>query len=88
MGFKETLGQLLERQDLTHEAMLGVMHQVMGGELTQAQIAAFLIALRAKGETVDEIAAAAMVMRELSIKVDIQDKAHLIDTCGTGGEGI
>ena len=88
MGFKETLGQLLERQDLTHEAMLGVMHQVMGGELTQAQIAAFLIALRAKGETVDEIAAAAMVMRELSIKVDIQDKAHLIDTCGTGGDGI
>jgi len=65
-----------------------VMHQVMGGELTQAQIAAFLIALRAKGETVDEIAAAAMVMRELSIKVDIQDKAHLIDTCGTGGDGI
>ena len=88
MGFKETLGQLLEHQDLTHEAMLGVMHQVMGGELTQAQIAAFLIALRAKGETVDEIAAAAMVMRELSIKVDIQDKAHLIDTCGTGGDGI
>ena len=88
MGFKETLGQLLERQDLTHEAMLGVMHQVMGGELTQAQIAAFLIALRAKGETVDEIAAAAMVMRELSIKVDIQDTAHLIDTCGTGGDGI
>ena len=88
MGFKETLGQLLERQDLTHEAMLGVMHQVMGGELTQAQIAAFLIALRAKGETVDEIAAAAMVMRELSIKVDIEDSAHLIDTCGTGGDGI
>jgi len=88
VGFKETLGQLLERQDLTHEAMLGVMHQVMGGELTQAQIAAFLIALRAKGETVDEIAAAAMVMRELSIKVDIEDSAHLIDTCGTGGDGI
>lgn len=88
MVFKEVLGQLLERHDLTQEAMLGVMRQVMGGELTQAQISAFLIALRAKGETVDEIAAAAMVMRELSTKVDIQDRSHLIDTCGTGGDGI
>jgi anthranilate phosphoribosyltransferase len=60
----------------------------MGGGLSHAQIAAFLIALRAKGETVDEIAAAAMVMRELSTKVNIQDAAHLIDTCGTGGDGI
>ena len=88
MVFKEVLGQLLERHDLTQEAMLGVMRQVMGGKLTQAQISAFLIALRAKGETVDEIAAAAMVMRELSAKVDIQDRSHLIDTCGTGGDGI
>ena len=88
MVFKEVLAQLLERHDLTQEVMLGVMRQVMGGELTQAQISAFLIALRAKGETVDEIAAAAMVMRELSTKVDIQDRSHLIDTCGTGGDGI
>ena len=88
MVFKEVLGQLLERHDLTQEAMLGVMRQVMGGKLTQAQISAFLIALRAKGETVEEIAAAAMVMRELSAKVDIQDRSHLIDTCGTGGDGI
>ena len=88
MVFKEVLGQLLERHDLSQEAMLGVMRQVMCGELTQAQISAFLIALRAKGETVDEIAAAAMVMRELSTKVDIQDRSHLIDTCGTGGDGI
>ena len=68
--------------------MLAVIRQVMSGELTPAQIAAFLIALRAKGETVDEIAAAAMVMRELSTKVVIQDSEHLIDTCGTGGDGI
>ena len=88
MVFKDVLGQLLERQDLTQDAMLGVMRQVMSGELTSAQISAFLIALRAKGETVDEIAAAAMVMRELSTKVNIQDTAHLIDTCGTGGDGI
>lgn len=88
MVFKDVLGQLLERHDLTQSAMLDVMHQVMSGELTPAQISAFLIALRAKGETVDEIAAAAMVMRELSTKVNIQDTAHLIDTCGTGGDGI
>jgi anthranilate phosphoribosyltransferase len=88
MVYKDLLSQLLERQDLTQSAMLEVMRQVMGGELTPVQISAFLIALRAKGETVDEIAAAAMVMRELSIKVDIQETSHLIDTCGTGGDGI
>ena len=68
--------------------MQSVMRQVMAGELTAAQISALLIALRIKGETVDEIAAAASVMRELSTKVNIQDSAHLIDTCGTGGDGI
>ena len=88
MVFKDVLSQLLERQDLTQDIMLAVMRQVMSGELTSAQIAALLIALRAKGETVDEIAAAAQVMRELSTKVNIQDTVHLIDTCGTGGDGI
>jgi anthranilate phosphoribosyltransferase len=86
--FKEALNQLLNRQDLSHTQMLAVMQQVMGGELTSAQIAALLIALRMKGETVDEIAAAATVMRQLSTKVEIQDKTHLVDTCGTGGDGI
>lgn len=88
MVFKDVLSQLLERQDLTQDTMLAVMRQVMSGELTPAQISALLVALRAKGETVDEIAAAAMVMRELSTKVAIQDTEHLIDTCGTGGDGI
>ena len=88
MVFKDVLSQLLERQDLTQETMLAVMRQVMSGELSSAQISALLIALRAKGETVDEIAAAAMVMRELSTKVNIQNSEHLIDTCGTGGDGI
>lgn len=86
--FKAALNHLLNRQDLTHDQMLTVMHQVMGGELTPAQIAALLIALRMKGETVEEIAAAATVMRSLSTKVDIQNKTHLVDTCGTGGDGI
>lgn len=87
-SFKQALQQLLTRTDLTHEQMLDVMRQVMGGELTPAQIAALLVGLRIKGETVEEIAAAAEVMRELATKVTIRDDAHLIDTCGTGGDGI
>ncbi len=86
--FKDILNQLLNRQDLSSAQMLETMRQVMGGELTPAQIAAFLIALRCKGETVDEIAAAAAVMRELSTKVAINNTEHLVDTCGTGGDGI
>lgn len=68
--------------------MLAMMRQVMGGELTSAQISALLVALRIKGETVDEIAAAATVMRELSTKVEVAQRQHLVDTCGTGGDGI
>ena len=88
LAFKQALQSLLTRTDLTHEQMLDVMRQVMGGELTPAQIAGFLIALRMKGETVEEISAAAQVMRELSAKVHIEDGRHLVDTCGTGGDGI
>lgn len=88
MMFKESLNQLLNRQDLSHVDMLAVMQQVMGGALTPAQIAALLIALRMKGETVDEIAAAAKVMRDLSTKVHVHNTKHLVDTCGTGGDGI
>lgn len=88
MTFSQTLNQVISGQDLSFADMQAIMHQVMAGELTQAQIAGLLIALRIKGETVDEIAAAASVMRELSSKVHIQDAANLIDTCGTGGDGI
>ncbi|MBC7756826.1 MAG: anthranilate phosphoribosyltransferase [Bdellovibrio sp.] len=88
MTYKQALEQILAGQDLSHADMLAVMQQVMGGELTPAQIAGLVIALRVKGESVDEITAAAAVMRELSTKVEIADKLHLIDTCGTGGDGI
>jgi anthranilate phosphoribosyltransferase len=86
--FKQSLEQLLAGRDLAHVDMLAVMQQVMGGELTPAQIAGLVIALRQKGESVDEITAAAEVMRALSTKVEIADNTHLIDTCGTGGDGI
>lgn len=62
------------------------MQQIMQGELTPVQIAGVLVALRAKGETVDEIAAAAEVMRALSTKVIVADDKNLVDTCGTGGD--
>ena len=81
------LNALLEKQDLSRDEMLSVMRQIMGGELTPVQIAGLLVALRAKGETVEEIAAAAEVMRELSVKVPVGDDEHLVDTCGTGGDG-
>ncbi len=87
MNYSQTLTQLLERRDLTQADMLELMQHIMGGQLTAAQIAAVLVALRVKGETVTEIAAAAQVMRELSTKVNVQDDGHLIDTCGTGGDG-
>ncbi|MBZ0093050.1 MAG: anthranilate phosphoribosyltransferase [Sulfuricellaceae bacterium] len=81
------LTHLLEKRDLSREEMLSLMRQIMGGELTPVQIAGLLVALRAKGETVVEIAAAAEVMRELSTKVPVRSDAHLVDTCGTGGDG-
>jgi len=87
MNYSSLLNRLLEKQDLPHDDMLELMQHIMGGQLTPAQIAAVLIALRMKGETVTEIAAAAKVMRELSTKVAVRDDGHLIDTCGTGGDG-
>jgi anthranilate phosphoribosyltransferase len=86
MDIKQALATLLNRQSLSTEQMREVMRQIMTGNATDAQIAGFLIALRCKGETVDEIAAAAEVMRELASKVPITG-AHIIDTCGTGGDG-
>ena len=81
------LTALLEKRDLSRDEMLSLMRQIMGGELTSVQIAGILVALHAKGETVAEIAAAAEVMRELSTKVPVGAEDHLVDTCGTGGDG-
>jgi anthranilate phosphoribosyltransferase len=74
-----------EKRDLTADEMSATMRLIMTGEATPAQVGGFLIGLRMKGETIDEIAAAAAVMRELASKVDV-DKNHLVDTCGTGGD--
>ena len=86
MDMPKALNLLLDGQDLNPDQMHAVMHLIMTGKATPAQIAGFLIALRLKGETVSEIAAAANVMRELATPVTITGQ-HVIDTCGTGGDG-
>ena len=86
-NFPALLSLLIARQDLGREDMLALMRAVMTGELTAAQIAAAIIALRCKGESVTELAAAATVMRELSTKVPLEGVENLVDTCGTGGDG-
>ncbi len=87
MNYASLLNRLLNREDLPHDDMYELMRNIMGGQLTPVQIAAVLVALHMKGETVTEIAAAAQVMRDLSSKVTVQDDRHLVDTCGTGGDG-
>jgi anthranilate phosphoribosyltransferase len=88
MNYPALLNRLIEGFDLPHADMHELMRHIMGGQLTPAQIAAVLVALRIKGETVTEIAAAAEVMRDLSSKVGVKRTDHLIDTCGTGGDGV
>jgi anthranilate phosphoribosyltransferase len=75
-----------ERRNLSGDEMRAVMRVIMTGQATAAQIGGFLIGLRMKGETVEEIAAAAEVMRELATHVGVSGP-HLVDTCGTGGDG-
>ena len=87
MNYAHILTRLIDHHDLPFAEMRELMQNIMGGQLTHAQIAAVLVALRTKGETVTEIAAAATVMRELSTKVNVKHIGHLIDTCGTGGDG-
>jgi anthranilate phosphoribosyltransferase len=86
MKIQQALNKLLARQDLTTAEMRDVMGIIMSGGATDAQIGGFLIALRCKGESIDEIAAAAAVMRELATRVPVSGE-HVIDTCGTGGDG-
>ena len=80
------LEKLFNHENLTSEEMRAAMQFFMSGESNDAQIAGFLCALRSKGETIDEITAAAEVMRELATPIEIIGN-HVIDTCGTGGDG-
>ena len=86
MTIQEAIAAVCSKQDLYAKEMISVMRTIMTGEATDAQIGAFLMGLRMKGETIDEIVGAASVMRELSQKVDVPED-FLVDTCGTGGDG-
>jgi anthranilate phosphoribosyltransferase len=86
MDLPSAIRSVTERRDLAAEPMRAVMRLIMTGQATPAQIGGFLIGLRMKGETIEEIAAAAEVMRELCARVDVSGP-HLVDTCGTGGDG-
>src|SRR3954465_14661072 len=82
----EAIQRTVEHREVFHDEMLHIMRQIMRGELSQAQIAGFIMGLRVKKETIGEIAAAAQVMRELATTVEVKDSRHLVDTCGTGGD--
>ena len=86
MTFKEILAKAVEGRDLTADEARLAMNTIMSGEATDAQIGGFLVGMRAKGETVEEIAAFTTVMREKAERIDagVQD---VLDTCGTGGDG-
>ncbi len=84
---KEAIGKLVEREDLRREEMSAVFEEIFAGAASPAQLGALLVALRMKGETPEEIAGAATVMRRLATPVRIPDGRTALDTCGTGGDG-
>mgnify|MGYP001597326279 FL=1 len=85
MEITQAINAVIQKQDLSEAQMQSVMRTIMTGGATDAQIGGFLVGLRMKGETINEITAAASVMRELAASVDV-DKQNLVDTCGTGGD--
>jgi anthranilate phosphoribosyltransferase len=85
VDIKDAIGSIVSRIDLKEDEMQAVMRQIMTGGATPTQIGGFLAGMRAKGETVEEISAAARVMRELAMRVSVDPK-NLVDTCGTGGD--
>lgn len=86
MDIKQAISNIVDRVDLSGDEMRSVMQQIMTGGATPIQIGGFLAGIRTKGETVEEIVAAAEVMRELATRIEVS-KDHLVDTCGTGGDG-
>jgi anthranilate phosphoribosyltransferase len=85
MDFQGYIRKITERETLSSAEMSAAMREIMTGNATPAQIGGFLIGLRMRGETVEELSAAAAVMRELSTRVET-DREYLVDTCGTGGD--
>lgn len=85
---REGIQKLVEGADINFDESQNVLREIMAGEATNAQIAAFLTALRMKGETVEELTAFARVMRENCTQIHPKMNGRLLDTCGTGGDKI
>ena len=83
---RETIAKIVRGENLREAEMMTVMTEVMNGEATPAQIAAFITALRIKGETVEEVTGAARIMRQKATRIDARSSV-VVDTCGTGGDG-
>ena len=88
MNIQEAIKTVIAGQDLTENEMHAVMSDIMTGKTQDAQIGGFLVGLSIKGESISEITAAAKVMRSLASGVIINKAEHLVDTCGTGGDGL
>jgi anthranilate phosphoribosyltransferase len=84
---QEALTRVIEHREIFHDEMLDLMRQIMSGQMSPVLIAAIIIGLRVKKETIGEITAAAQVMRELATKVNVKDPQNLVDVVGTGGDG-
>ena len=88
MNINEAIKAVISRQNLNESEMHDVMSSIMTGQTTDAQIGAFLVGLSMKGETIEEITASAKVMRDLATSVKLSSDVFLVDTCGTGGDGL
>ena len=83
----DALTRAIDHREIFHDEMLSIVRRIMSGEMSPVMMAAMLVGLRVKKETIGEITAAAQVMREFSTKVEVADKTHLVDIVGTGGDG-
>ncbi|MCC6917393.1 anthranilate phosphoribosyltransferase [Nitrosomonas sp.] len=81
------LARILEQREIPYEEMVELMRAIMSGNVSPIMTAALVAGLRMKRESISEISAAAQVMRELAVRIEVADSGHLVDTCGTGGDG-
>ena len=88
MNISKAIKAVISKQNLNESEMHDVMNSIMTGQTTDAQIGAFLVGLSMKGETIEEITASAKVMRALATSVELSSNEYLVDTCGTGGDGL
>ena len=85
MSIEKYIEKVMSRNDLSKDEMKSAMHEIMSGAIDEPDIISFLISLKTKGESIDEIIGAAEILREMAVKIDLKtDK--IVDTCGTGGD--